>query len=106
MVAQIDVKHLKKSQQREVKAMLLRMSDAFAKSSQDIKDLRMKINLKDDVPVKRAYTSIPKPLYQEVKDYVEDLVTSGWVQKLFKSDGLCKKEGRFIESMHRLPIAE
>ena len=84
----IDVSHLKKSQQKKVKAMLLRMSDAFAKDSKDIgeiKDLKMKINLKDDIPVKRAYTSIPKPLYKEVKEYVEDLIASGWVQKSYSS---------------------
>ena len=88
LLSQIDLSHLTKSQQRKVKVMLLRMSDAFAKDSKDIgeiKDLKMKIKLKDDIPVKRAYTSIPKPLYKEVKEYVEDLIASGWVQKSYSS---------------------
>ena len=45
----------------------------------------MKINLKDNDPVNRAYTSIPKPLYKEVNEYVEDLLASGWVQKSYSS---------------------
>ena len=64
--------------------MLSEMGDAFSKSKSDIgtiEKLQMKINLTDDEPVKKSYTSIPKPLYKEVKEYVEDLVASGWVRK-------------------------
>ena len=45
----------------------------------------MKINLKDSEPVKKLYTSIPKPLYKEVKEYVEDLLARGWVRRSFSS---------------------
>ena len=78
--------YLSVSQQRKVKEMLRKESDVFSKSSSDIgemKGLDMKINLKDNDPVKRAYTS--KPLYKEVKEYVEDLLASGWGQKSYSS---------------------
>lgn len=41
----------------------------------------MKIRLKDDTPIQRAYTSIPKPLYKEVKEYIQELLVKGWVVK-------------------------
>ncbi|KAI3375565.1 hypothetical protein L3Q82_003895 [Scortum barcoo] len=43
--------------------------------------LQMVINLKDDIPVQKAYTSIPKPLLKEVKDYIQDLLVKGWIVK-------------------------
>lgn len=27
------------------------------------------------------YTSVPKPLYQEMKDYLHDLIAQGWIEK-------------------------
>ena len=84
----IDLSHLSAARRKKVRAMLLEMSDAFSKDKSDIgsiEKLKMKINLKDDEPVKRSYTSIPKPLYKEVREYVEDLITSGWVQKSYSS---------------------
>lgn len=41
----------------------------------------MEIRLKDDIPVQRAYASIPKPLYREVKEYIQELIVKGWVVK-------------------------
>ncbi|KAI3375428.1 hypothetical protein L3Q82_021914 [Scortum barcoo] len=40
-----------------------------------------KIRLKDDTPVQKAYASIPKPLYREVKEYIQELLVKGWVVK-------------------------
>lgn len=64
--------------------MLFEECRAFAKDDNDIgcnHDLQMVINLKDDIPVQRAYTSIPKPLLREVKEYVQDLLVRGWIVK-------------------------
>lgn len=41
----------------------------------------MSITLKDDIPVQRSYTSIPKPLYKEVKEYIQDLLAKKWIIK-------------------------
>ena len=41
----------------------------------------MDISLTDSVPVQRKYTTLPRPLYAKVKQYVEDLLNRGWIQK-------------------------
>ena len=47
----------------------------------DIKDFAMKINLSDEIPVKDAYTH----LYEEVRNYVNDLLVNGWIQESFSA---------------------
>ena len=44
-------------------------------------DVQMKINLSDTKPVQKRYNSIPRPLYPEVKAYVEDLINRNWIKK-------------------------
>lgn len=64
--------------------MLREETGAIAQDDGDIGDipsLQMTINLKDDIPVQKSYASIPKPLYQEVKQYVEELLAQGWIVK-------------------------
>lgn len=59
-------------------------SAAFARDDHNIgciPSLQMLLNLKDDIPVQRAYTSVPKPLYKEVKKYIQDLLAKGWLIK-------------------------
>ena len=41
----------------------------------------MVIKLKDDTPVQKRYKSIPKPLYPEVKAYIEDLLNRNWIKE-------------------------
>lgn len=80
----VDISHLTDDQQSEVKQMRMEESGAFAQDDGDIGNipsLQMTINLKDDIPVQKSYTSIPKPLYQEVKQYVEELHARGWIVK-------------------------
>lgn len=57
-----------------------------------IPDLQLMINLTDEVPVQRAYDSMPKPLYKEVKEYVQDLLVYGWVvmsKSLYEASVAC-----------------
>ncbi|XP_056880078.1 uncharacterized protein K02A2.6-like [Takifugu flavidus] len=64
--------------------MLYEESDVFAKDDCDIgciPSLQLKIHLKDDTPVQTSYNSVPKPLYREVKDYVQNLLDQGWIRK-------------------------
>ena len=61
-------------------------------------DLQMKINLMDIVPVQRTFTSIPKPLYKEVREHIEDMLVKGWIRKCksaYSSPLVCiqKKDG-------------
>lgn len=80
----INIDHLEEEQQEAARKMLHEESNAFARDGDDvgcIPNLQMVINLKDDVPVQRAYTSIPKPLFKEVKEYIQDLIVKGWIVK-------------------------
>lgn len=79
-----DLSHLDEKQQETVMKLLQEESAAFACDSSDIgcfPSVQMSINLKDDIPVQRAYTSEPKPLYKEVKEYIQDLLVRGWIVK-------------------------
>ncbi len=46
--------------------------------------------------------SFPKPLHQEVKEYLQDLLNREWIEKvtvtLCLTSGLCKKERWDIET--------
>ncbi len=80
----VDLSHLNLEQQRMVEEMLHEESAAFAHDSSDIgciPSLQMSIRLRDDIPVQKAYASIPKPLYKEVKEYIQELLVKGWIVK-------------------------
>ena len=75
-----DLTHLEPEQRAVVEKMLIEGNAAFARDDNDIgsaEDLQMKINLMDTVPVQRTYTSIPKPLYKEVREHIEDMFVKG-----------------------------
>ena len=80
--------------------MLLEERDSFSFNGEigSAEGLQMDINLTDSIPVQKNYTSIPRPLYPEVKHYVEDLLNRGFVQKSrssYSSPVVCvrKKDG-------------
>nr|XP_023658379.1 uncharacterized protein LOC111839036 [Paramormyrops kingsleyae] len=80
----VDLSHLSPDQQKSVEKVLVEECRAFSRDSGDIgciPSLQMEIRLKDDTPVQRAYASIPKPLYREVKEYIQELLGKGWVVK-------------------------
>ena len=60
-----------------VHEMLQQEAGAFARNDDDVscvENLELEIQLKDNEPVQKDYISIPKPLYGEVKEYLEDLI--------------------------------
>ena len=73
----IDLSHLTKDQQEAVRKVLREDENDIGNAI----DLKLKINLSNDSPVKRSYISIPPPLYKEVKEYLENLLVSGWIQR-------------------------
>ena len=81
--------------------MLKEEAASFAKNDDDIgciEDLQMDIDLSDSTPVQRNYVSIPRPLYQEVKHYIEDLLNKQFITKSrssYSSPVVCvrKKDG-------------
>ena len=81
--------------------MLRREAGAFARNDDDVgcvENLELEIQLKDNEPVQKNYISIPKPLYGEVKEYLEDLINRNWICKsrsAYSSPMVCvrKKDG-------------
>ena len=80
----VNVDHLTSEQQAVVKQMLREESGAFARHKDDIgyiKNLKMDIKLNDEVPVVKTYNTIPRPLYEEVKNHIQDLLNKGFICK-------------------------
>ena len=81
--------------------MLAEVKEVFSQSDSDIGDIpdfNMEINLTDNIPVKEAYRKIPRHMYAEVKNYIDDLVSNGWVRESgssYSSPIVCvrKKDG-------------
>ena len=76
--------HLSESERKEIEELLYEECDVFAKSDTDIgniPDFQMDIHLKDEVPVNQAYRHLPRKLYEDVKNYLNDLIVNGWVQE-------------------------
>ncbi len=81
---EFDVSHLNEDQQKMIKDMLKEVKDVFSSSDMDIgniKDFEMKINLTDNIPIKEPYRKVPRHMYSEVKNFIDDMVTNGWVQE-------------------------
>lgn len=97
----VDLTHLDGGQRQIVSQMLREESESFSKTDDDIgciHNLQMNISLKDDEPVSKTYRSVPKPLYREMKDYLQDLIAQGWVERStssYSSPIVCvrKKDG-------------
>lgn len=80
----VNLDHLNSEQQAKVKEMLMEESSAFARHKDEvgyIKNLKMDIRLTDDVPVAKTYNAIPRPLYDEVKIHIQDLLNKGFIRK-------------------------
>lgn len=63
-----------------------------------IPDLEVEKNLKDHQPVQKKYTSVPRLLYPEVKQYIEDVLNHNFITEsklLYSSPAVCvrKKDG-------------
>lgn len=64
--------------------MLYEESNAFAWDEDNIgcvPSLQMSITLRDYIPVQRSYAAVPKLLYKEVKEYIQDLLAKKWIVK-------------------------
>ena len=98
---QLDLSGLTEEEFLEAKQMLLEEHEVFSKSKNDIghvPDFKIPINLVDDIPVNESYRSIPRPLYEDVKNHINNLLAHGWVRKstsAYASPMVCarKKDG-------------
>ena len=87
-IPDVDLSHLNEEQRKAVMHVLMEEKGVFSRSEcdiGDIKDFKMKINLEDSIPVREAYRKIPRNLYTEVRDYINDLVTNGWIRESYSS---------------------
>jgi len=69
---------------KTVRDMLREESAAFSKNDDDVgcaPDLELDIQLTDKEPVQKTYSSVPKPLHKEVKDYLQDLLDKEWITR-------------------------
>ena len=98
IVNQIDFSHLDKMQRQKAGKLLLKEVDSFSRDDDDIgcaKDRVLNLGPKDDVPVQRNYVSFSKPLYPEVKRYIQDLLNRGFnkpSQSPYSSSVLCVRK--------------
>ena len=83
-IPSIDREELYEEQKSVVRKMLKKEAESFSKTDDDVgraEELQKDINLIDSVPMQKRYDSIPRPLHAEVKQYVEDFLNRGWIQK-------------------------
>ena len=79
-----DLSHLSEVQRGVAEKMLLEEIDIFCVGPDDhgdVPDLVMDINLSDNIPVVVPHRQIPRPLYEEVKNYINDLIANRWVRE-------------------------
>ncbi len=80
----VKLDHLSKEQQERVKQVLREECHAFAYDEKDvgcIPILNMHITLHGTTPVRKTCISVPKPLHQEEKDYLQDLLNHRWISE-------------------------
>ena len=79
----VDLPDLTEEQRKKVH-VLRNQCEVFSKDPSDIgniPDFQMDINLTDSLPVHESYHSIPRKLYDEVKNHIDDLLTNQWIRK-------------------------
>lgn len=80
----MELDNLTEEQRQSAIIMLQEEVGYFAKDNEDvgsIEGLHMNRTLSDPTSVQKTYTSVPRPLYTEVKHYIEDLLNRGWITK-------------------------
>ena len=98
----LDLSGLTKQQQMRVRQMLEEEKGTFSTSDDDIgcvEELELKLNMRDQIPVQKTYNSIPRPLYPEVKQHIEDLLNRGWITKSrspYSSPVVCVRTANYV----------
>ena len=72
----VDLGELTSEQRQLASQLVLEESDAFPQNDDDIgsiPDLQMNIQLNETTPIQKNYVAVSRPLYPEVKAYIEDL---------------------------------
>ena len=83
-----DLSHLEGKNKEMLERVLLEEKNVFSTSESDIGDIpdfQMVINTEDKVPIASAYSRITPHFYQEVRNYINDLLTNGWIRESFSA---------------------
>ena len=70
-------------QKKKVRRLLRDECESFMRNDDDVNlidGLCLQMNMEDETPVQRQYNCVPKPLYPEVKSYIEDLLNKKWIR--------------------------
>ena len=83
-IKDIDLSGLNAHQKEVALKLLTEEAESFARDDSDvgcIRDLELNLDLEDQTPVQKNYVAVPKPLYPEVKAYIEDLLNRDFIRK-------------------------
>ena len=83
-----DLSHLPEDQQVREENLLLDECDVFSKNDSGIGKIeifKLKLNVRDPKLVWKPYRTIPRQLYSEVKQYLEDLITNNLIKTSYLS---------------------
>ena len=91
--------------------MLKNQCEVFPKGPSDIgniTDFQMHINLTDSLHLYESFRGIPRKLYDEVKDHIDDILTNQCIQKSHSAYAspmlyVRKNCGGLHLCLHRLP---
>ena len=83
VLTKLDLSELSEEQKEVASRMLEEEIESFSANDQDIgcaPGLQLDINLTDKQPVQKNYVSVPRPLYGEIKHYIEDLLNREFIK--------------------------
>jgi hypothetical protein len=84
VLAGLDISYLSDDKRKVAEEMLWEERGVFCLSKEDhgdCPDLQMELKLTDNVPVVVPHRQIPGPLYEEVKNFLNDLIANNWVRE-------------------------
>ena len=97
----VDLSHLPEDQRAVAQKFLNEERDVFCTGKEDhgdCPDLVLELNLTDNVPVVVPHRQIPRPLYEEVKNFLNDLIANNWVREsnsCYSSPIVCVRKKRW-----------
>ena len=80
----VDLSHLDEEKRKVVEQLLWEEREVFSRGENDhgdVPELQMDIHLTDQTPVVVPHRHIPRPLYEEVKNFINDLIANNWIQE-------------------------
>ena len=80
----VDLSHVPNDQRKKVEKFLVEECEVFSKDENDMgctESLKLKSNFKDDSSFSQPYCKIPKQLYNELKQYLENLLIKQWIKQ-------------------------